>query len=111
MNHQLFCTKRSKRELLSIIDKQQRLEIGPYLVKSRLSGSRSVREKTNLASQLRENEREMAELIRKYKASVDSSSTDLITTEQQSTSHNDHMDQVLGSEEGGIPDLSRNLIE
>ena len=111
LNHQMFCTKRSKSELLRVVDEQKCLEVGPYLVKNCLSGSRSVRERTNLASQLRQNEREMSELIRKYKASVDPSSTDLITTEQQSTPHNDQIDHVFGSEEGGIPDLSRNLIE
>ena len=109
MNHQLFCTKRSKRELLSIIDEQQRLEIGPYLVKNCLSGSRSLREGTNLASLLRENEREMADLIKRYKAILDSSSTDVMG--RQGVSHNDQIIQVYGREEEGIPNLSRNLIE
>ena len=69
MNHKLFCVKRSKRELLSIINEQQSLEVGPYLAKNPRSG-----------------------------------------LEKQNTPHNAQLDQVLGSEENDIPDLSRNFV-
>ena len=41
------------------------------------------RERAELALQLRENEEEMAELIKKYKASVAAGSTDQITIQDQ----------------------------
>lgn len=44
------------------------------------------RDKGSLATQLRENEEEMAELIKKYKASVAASSTDQITIQDQAVS-------------------------
>ena len=109
LNHQMFCTKRSKADLIRVADEQRRLEVDPYLVKNRQSVSRMIREGTDLSSLMRENEREMAGLIKRYRASLDSSSTDVMG--QQSDSHDDQTIQVLEGEEEGIPDLSRNLIE
>ena len=109
LSHRMFCTRRTKADLAKIADEQRLLEVDPYLVNVRQSASRMIRDGADLSSLMRANEREMAGLIKRYKASLETDSSDVMG--QQGDSHDDQSVQVLESEEEGIPDFSPNLIE
>ena len=105
----MFCTRCTKADLVKVADEQRLLEVDPYLVNACQSASRMIRDGADLSSLMRANEREMAGLIKRYKASLETDNSDMMG--QQGGSHSHKSIHASESEDEGIPDMSRNLIE
>merc|ERR1712130_895418 len=101
--------RRSKADLAKIADERRELEVDPYLENVRQSASKVIRNGADLRSLMRANEHDMARMIKRYKASLETDNSDMMGL--QGGSHNHESIHVSESEDEGIPDMSRNLIE
>ena len=108
LSHQMFCTRRSKADIARIADERRELEVDPYFESVRQSASKVIRNGVDLRSFMRANEHDMARMIKRYKASLETTS-DMMRL--QGGSHNHESTHISESEDEGIPDMSRNMIE